>query len=83
VQYSSSAPPDTGMRQTNTSASLSTLVYRSRAVAPLSRQDLQGLMQAAQARNRREAITGVMLYHDSLSSSGSRGRLTGWAGSCA
>jgi hypothetical protein len=53
------------MRQTNSSAALSTLVYRSRAVSPLSGQDLQGLMQAAQARNRREAITGVMLYDDS------------------
>jgi hypothetical protein len=44
---------------------MSAVVYRSRAVAPLSGQDLQGLMQAAQARNRREAITGVMLYDES------------------
>ncbi len=63
--FSSSAPPDLGTRQTNSSAALSTVVYRSRAVSPLSGQDLQGLMQAAQARNRREAITGVMLYDDS------------------
>ncbi|HZF76509.1 MAG TPA: BLUF domain-containing protein, partial [Acetobacteraceae bacterium] len=63
--FSSSAPPDLGTRQTNSSAALSTVVYRSRAVLPLSGQDLQGLMQAAQARNRREAITGVMLYDDS------------------
>lgn len=65
MQYSSSARPDTGVCQTNSSDPLSTLVYRSRAVTPLSGQDLQGLMQAAQARNRREAITGVMLYDDS------------------
>lgn len=64
MRYSSSAPPDTGIRQTNSSAALSAVVYRSRAVTPLSGQDLQGLMQAAQARNRREAVTGVLLYDD-------------------
>ena len=64
MRYSSSAPPDHGIRQTNSSAALSTVVYRSRAVAPLSGQDLQGLMQAAQARNRREAVTGVLLYDE-------------------
>lgn len=53
------------MRQTNSSAALSAVVYRSRAVTPLSGHDLQGLMQAAQARNRREAVTGVMLYDES------------------
>jgi hypothetical protein len=47
------------------SSDLATVIYRSRAVSPFSGQDLQGLMQAAQARNRREAITGVMLYDDS------------------
>jgi hypothetical protein len=41
------------------------VVYRSRAVAPLSDQDLQHLMQTAQARNQREGITGVVLYDDS------------------
>ncbi len=65
MRYSSSATPDSGMRQTNSSAPLSTVVYRSRATTPQSGQDLQGLMQAAQARNRREAITGVLLYDES------------------
>jgi hypothetical protein len=44
---------------------LSTVVYRSRAVAPLSDPDLQHLLQTAQARNYREGITGVVLYDDS------------------
>jgi methanogenic corrinoid protein MtbC1 len=44
---------------------LSTLVYRSRAVAPLSADDLYRLTLESQLRNRRESITGVMLYDDS------------------
>jgi hypothetical protein len=44
---------------------LSTVVYRSRAVAPLSDHDLQHLMQTAQARNQCEGITGVVVYDDS------------------
>jgi methanogenic corrinoid protein MtbC1 len=44
---------------------LSTLVYRSRAVAPLSPAELYRLTLESQARNRQEAITGVMLYDDS------------------
>ncbi len=44
---------------------LSTVVYSSRAVAPLSEPDLRHLMQTAQARNAREGITGVVLYDDS------------------
>jgi hypothetical protein len=43
---------------------ISTVVYRSRAVAPLSAPELLHLTTAAQARNRRESITGVMLYDD-------------------
>lgn len=43
---------------------LSTIVYSSRAVAPLSDSDLQNLMQTAQARNQREGVTGVVVYDD-------------------
>jgi methanogenic corrinoid protein MtbC1 len=46
-------------------APVATLVYRSQAVTPLSAPDLYRLTMEAQARNRREAITGVMLYDDS------------------
>lgn len=43
---------------------VSTVVYRSRAVSPLSAPDLRSLLETAQARNQREAITGVVLYDD-------------------
>jgi hypothetical protein len=39
-------------------------VYRSRAVTALSDYDLYELVQAAQARNAAEGITGLMLYDD-------------------
>ena len=41
---------------------LSTLTYRSRAVAPMSELELQRLLRAAQARNRSEGITGLVVY---------------------
>jgi hypothetical protein len=44
---------------------LATVVYRSRAVAPLPGPALQHLVETAQSRNHGEAITGVMLYDDS------------------
>jgi len=44
---------------------LATVVYRSRAVRPLAPPDLRALLDVAQTRNRREAVTGVMLYDDS------------------
>ena len=47
------------------SSEFSTVVYRSRAVKPLSDRDLQALVRKAQARNQREAITGLVLYDDS------------------
>lgn len=47
------------------SGPLATVVYRSRAVTPLAPPDLQALLHVAQTRNRREAVTGVMLYDDS------------------
>lgn len=43
---------------------LATVVYRSRAVAPLAGQELQRLVHTAQSRNQREAVTGVMLYDE-------------------
>jgi hypothetical protein len=44
---------------------LAKLVYRSRAVQPLSAQELSQLTSAAQSRNRCESITGLMLYDES------------------
>jgi Sensors of blue-light using FAD len=43
---------------------LSNVVYRSRAVQPLTSLDLRKLTLAAQARNRAELVTGLMLYDD-------------------
>jgi hypothetical protein len=40
------------------------VVYRSRAVTALSDFELYELIQAAQARNEREQITGLMLYDE-------------------
>jgi methanogenic corrinoid protein MtbC1 len=41
---------------------LSTLVYSSRAVAPMSEPELYQLRQAASARNKAESITGMLIY---------------------
>jgi hypothetical protein len=38
------------------------MVYESRAVAPLSELDLDGLVTAAQRRNREEGVTGVLIH---------------------
>lgn len=54
----------TDARQGSTPPPLATIVYRSRAVAPLPGPALRHLIQTAQARNHGEAITGVMLYDD-------------------
>ncbi len=43
---------------------LCSVVYRSRAVTALSDFELYELIQAAQARNEREQITGLMLYDE-------------------
>lgn len=45
-------------------ARLASVVYRSRAIAPLSGYELYELVQAAQRRNAAEAITGLLLYED-------------------
>ncbi len=44
---------------------LSRVVYRSQAVGSVSPLDLQQLTEVSQARNSREAITGIMLYDNS------------------
>ena len=41
---------------------LSTIVYRSQAVREMSPPDLRDLTVTSQARNSREAVTGLMLY---------------------
>lgn len=62
MMYSSLATADPANRQTNSSAPLFTMVYRSHAATPLGPAELQQLTRAAQARNQREAITGVLVY---------------------
>ena len=62
--YSSGVVADSAPPRTNTSPPLSTLVYRSRAAAPLPFEDLRHLTRTAQARNHREAVTGVLLHDD-------------------
>ncbi len=47
-----------------TEPGLGSVVYRSRAVKALSDYDLYELVQAAQIRNAKEAITGLMLYDE-------------------
>lgn len=64
MSHSSSSVAEPVPLETSASPALSTLVYRSRAVAPQSFEDLQHLTRTAQARNHREAVTGVMLYDD-------------------
>jgi methanogenic corrinoid protein MtbC1 len=62
----------TGQRAGNSEAfaaaasaqNLLNVVYRSDAVRPLAGTDMQGLVRGAQARNRAEAITGLVLYDD-------------------
>jgi hypothetical protein len=50
--------------RTRPSAALSAIVYRSRAVQPLSGTELHWLTQVAQSRNRTEAITGLVVYDE-------------------
>ena len=60
----SSVTADPSTRRTTAPADLATVVYRSRAVAPLCDEGLRRLMRTAQARNCREAVTGVLLHDD-------------------
>lgn len=46
----------------NGSAWLSTLTYRSKAVAPMTELELYRLARAAQIRNRTEGVTGLVIY---------------------
>ena len=43
---------------------LFSLVYTSRAVAPMTRDDLTGLLQQARSHNTSARLTGVLLYRD-------------------
>jgi hypothetical protein len=45
-------------------AVLSRLIYRSRAVQPMSARELYRLTLAAQTRNRAESVTGLVLYDE-------------------
>jgi len=49
---------------------LSSLVYESRAVVALSELDLRRLLESARLRNRREGVTGLLIYD--------RGRFVQW-----
>ena len=50
------------MSAADTGRPMSKLVYRSRAAKALSAQDVHELTRTSQARNEREAITGLMVY---------------------
>jgi hypothetical protein len=41
---------------------LASLVYQSQSVAPMSEPDLQRLVASSQARNRKEGVTGLLIY---------------------
>jgi hypothetical protein len=43
---------------------LASIVYRSRATSDFNTRELERILQTAQARNRAEHITGLMLYDD-------------------
>lgn len=62
----SAASPRTGRAAANAPSAqrLSTLIYRSRAVAAPSEAELLRLQQLAQARNRAESITGLLIYDE-------------------
>lgn len=49
---------------------MSSLVYQSRAVDPLSQLDLEHLVSSAQSRNLKEGVSGLMVYD--------RGRIMQW-----
>ena len=56
-------PTDESLGEQNAvSAVISSVSYRSRAVAPMSELDLHRLARAAQLRNGAEGVTGLMVY---------------------
>jgi hypothetical protein len=57
-------PPALAAESSPVTGALSALVYRSRAVQPLSGTELHWLTQIAQSRNRASNITGVIVYDD-------------------
>lgn len=52
------------------------VVYRSRAVQPLAPADLRQMGEAGRSRNRREGLTGLILYDGPAYSTGWKGRQT-------
>jgi len=61
----SGAPPRPSSRmaaKSESSGPLSSLVYQSRAAAPLSDAELQRLVTSAKVRNRREGVTGLLVH---------------------
>jgi methanogenic corrinoid protein MtbC1 len=63
AQYATTPPLAFPLNYTKTArAPFFSVVYRSRAKTPLRLPALQELAQLAQQRNRREAITGLMVY---------------------
>jgi methanogenic corrinoid protein MtbC1 len=66
LQFASTTKPlnsvDRVAANSNGSAWLSTLTYRSKAVAPMSELELYRLARAAQIRNRSEGVTGLVIY---------------------
>jgi len=63
TQVQTAAPP-MSFDQASAAPTLSSIVYRSRAVNSFSDSDLLHLTRAAQARNRAEAVTSLMLHDD-------------------
>lgn len=62
MAYSAGSEARTEAPKLTSAMPLTTVVYRSRAVAPLPGPALQHLIQTAQSRNHCEALTGVVLY---------------------
>ncbi len=61
--HSLSLPPASATARA-TAGGLAVVVYRSRAITPFSHDALQQLASFAQARNRRESVTGLMVYDE-------------------
>lgn len=61
ARYAASSEP-TAATATSLRVPLWTLIYHSRAVAPMSDAALRGLQERAQSRNRVEGVTGLVIY---------------------
>lgn len=49
-------------RDTSVESRLTTLIYRSRAIAPLTESELHHMLDVARNRNRAAAVTGLLIY---------------------